>query len=92
MKKRRGSAALASLALATLAYAQETVNGGMVVLGSLRSNGSAAEVDFTASGSTAPVKAGILSARPGTCSVGQMYFATDAIAGQNLSYCTGIGT
>ena len=90
MKKRTGTGALLVLvlALATLAKAQETVNGGMVVLGPLRSNGSSAVVDFTGAATTAPVKSGTLAARPGTCGVGQMYFATDAAAGQNLSYCT----
>ncbi|HKA00986.1 MAG TPA: hypothetical protein VKE70_30950 [Candidatus Solibacter sp.] len=71
-----------------VAYAQETVKGGMVVLGPLRSNGGAASVDFTSSNGTSPVKTGALAARPGTCTVGQMYFASDAAAGQNLSYCT----
>jgi hypothetical protein len=71
--------------------AQETVNGGMVVLGPLRSNGSVAAVDFTAAGTTAPVKTGTLALRASTCVVGQMYFATDAPAGQNLYYCTSSG-
>src|SRR4051812_6598881 len=82
---------LALFALLAPAYAQETVNGGMTVLGPLRSNGSAAAVDFTSSATTAPVKMGSLAGRPGSCMVGQMYFATDATAGQNLFYCTAPG-
>jgi hypothetical protein len=75
-------------ALAGPGNAQQTVNGGITMLGPLRSNGSAAAVDFTSAASTSPVKSGTLAARPGVCGVGQMYFATDAPAGQNLSYCT----
>src|ERR1051326_1468686 len=82
---------LALFALLAPANAQETVNGGMTVLGPLRSNGSAAAVDFTSSATTAPVKMGTLAGRPGSCMVGQMFFATDATAGQNLFYCTAPG-
>jgi hypothetical protein len=83
--------AIAVSGLATPGRAQETVNGGMVLLGPIKSNGPQAVVDFTTAGSTAPVKSGTLAARPGTCTVGQMYFATDAAAGQNLAYCTSSG-
>ena len=31
---------------------------------------------------------GTAANKPGTCSIGQLYFATDATAGQNLYYCT----
>ncbi|HTS62157.1 MAG TPA: hypothetical protein VMH28_09030 [Candidatus Acidoferrales bacterium] len=92
MRKSTATGALALWAIATLGYAQETVNGGITVLGPLRSNGSMAAVDFTAAGSTSPVKSGTLASRPGICAVGQMYFATDATPGQNLSYCTAPGT
>jgi len=84
--------ALAVLAASQIGKAQETVNGGTVVLGPLRSSGPQAVVDFTAAGSTSPVKSGTLATRPGSCTVGQMYFATDAAAGQNLTYCTSAGT
>jgi hypothetical protein len=76
---------------ASLVPAQEVVNGGMTIMGSLRSNGSVAAVDFTSSGATSPVKSGLLAARPGSCAVGQMYFSTDATPGQNLSLCTSAG-
>jgi hypothetical protein len=92
MKNRMVMCALAGLALSQVGNGQETVNGGMVVLGPLRSSGSQAVVDFTAAGSTSPVKSDTLAARPGSCLVGQMYFATDAAAGQNLAYCTSAGT
>ena len=92
MKRNKATVALALLGWAALCNAQETVNGGITMLGPLRSNGSLAVVDFTAAGSTSPVKSGALAARPGTCIVGQMYFATDAAPGQNLAYCTAPGT
>lgn len=69
--------------------AQTTVNGGRVFTGILRSSGASATVDFSGAGSTVPVETGSLAARPANCIAGQMYFATDAAAGQNLSYCTG---
>lgn len=68
--------------------AQETVNGSPVVMGTLKTAGAQSAVDFTAAGTTAPVKTGLLAARPSTCTPGQMYFATDAAAGQNLYLCT----
>jgi hypothetical protein len=92
MKNKLMMGALAVLTLSQAGNGQETVNGGMVVLGPLRSSGPQAAVDFTAAGSTAPVKSGTLAARPGTCVVGQLYFATDAAAGQNLALCTSAGT
>lgn len=69
--------------------AQTTVNGGRVFEGTLRSNGANSVVDFSGAGSTAPVKVGLTAARPSTCTAGQLYFATDATAGQNLSMCSG---
>lgn len=92
MKTRTVLVALAVLALAKMGNAQESVNGGMVVLGPLRSSGPQGLVDFTAAASTSPVKSGTLAARPGSCTAGQMYFATDAASGQNLSLCTSAGT
>jgi hypothetical protein len=67
--------------------AQLVHNGGVTVLGPLRSTGTASSVDFTGANSTAPVKTGTLAARPGICIAGQMYFATDSPPGQNLAYC-----
>src|SRR5260370_12469163 len=71
--------------------AQETVNGSPVVMGTLKATGVQSAVDFTAAGNTAPVKAGLLASRPVSCALGQMYFATDATAGQNLYLCTATG-
>src|SRR5580700_10071292 len=69
--------------------AQTTVNGGRVYTGILKSSGANATVDFSGAASTVPVVTGLTAARPSTCTAGQMYFATDAAAGQNLSYCSG---
>lgn len=44
-------------------------------------------VDFSGSSTTRPVKTGTVL--PQTCSVGEMYFKSDAAAGQNLYGCTG---
>src|SRR3954470_15365974 len=44
-------------------------------------------VDFSNT-TTKPNQTGLLSARPATCSVGQQYFSSDAVGGQNLSQCT----
>lgn len=92
MKNRVVIKGLTALALAALGQAQETVNGGMTILGPLRSNGAAAAIDFTGSGSTSPVKSGTLASRPANCAVGQMFFITDAGPGQNLSMCTSPST
>src|SRR5271165_1281846 len=92
MKNRTVAGALAVLALARIGNGQETTNGGMVILGLLRPSGSQAVVDFTGAAGTSPVKSGALAARPGACTVGQMYFATDATPGQNLAFCTVSGT
>jgi hypothetical protein len=83
---------LAVLSLAGLGIAQDVVNGPKAVLGRLSSSGANSSVDFTASGSTAPVKAGTLAVRPAACTQGQMYYATDAPAGQNLYSCTATGS
>ena len=45
-------------------------------------------VDAGGAASTRPAKTGLLSARPGTCTVGDEFFATDATAGANKYYCT----
>jgi len=77
---------------AAVCGAQTTVNGGRDYKGTLKASGTSSSVDFSASGSTAPVKTGTVAARPANCTQGQVYFATDATAGQNLSFCTTTGT
>ena len=84
---------IAALCLWAMACgAQTTVNGGRVFTGIVKSSGSTATVDFSGAASTVPVVTGVSVARPATCTPGQMYFATDATAGQNLYYCTAVNT
>jgi hypothetical protein len=47
-------------------------------------------VDFTQAPMTAPVKAG--ATLPAACTVGQLFYDTDAPAGQNLYGCTAVDT
>jgi hypothetical protein len=44
--------------------------------------------DFSQAAHTLPMKSGSVSAMPLTCTVGESYFATDALAGSNLYGCT----
>src|SRR4051812_24188751 len=76
---------------AAVCPAQTTVNGGRDYKGTLKASGTVSAVDFSGAGSTAPVKTGTAAARPTACTQGQIYFATDATAGQNLSFCTATG-
>lgn len=41
---------------------------------------------------TMPAKSGVAASKPATCTIGEMYFATDATAGQNWYYCTATNT
>jgi hypothetical protein len=49
-------------------------------------------VDLTGKTATSPAKAGSVAGLPGTCTVGQVYFATNATPGQNLYFCTAANT
>jgi hypothetical protein len=44
--------------------------------------------DFSGASHTLPALKGLSSAKPATCVVGEVYFATDVTAGQNFFYCT----
>src|SRR5436853_5824598 len=79
------------LMAAGLCGAQIVVNGGRDFKGTIKTSGTISSVDFSAAGSTAPVKAGTTAARPAACVQGQLYFSTDAVPGQNLSACTTTG-
>src|ERR1035438_10917201 len=83
--------AILFVAFAGLCGAQTTVNGGRDDKGTVRASGSVSAVDFSGAGSTAPAKAGTSASRPTACTQGQIYFATDVAAGQNLYFCTGTG-
>lgn len=76
---------------AALCGAQTTVNGGRDYKGTLKASGALSSVDFRTAGTTAPATTGTTAARPAACTQGQVYFATDATPGQNLSFCTTTG-
>jgi hypothetical protein len=48
--------------------------------------------DFSAAAHTLPAKVGLSANKPVSCTTGEMYFATDATAGQNWYYCTAPNT
>ncbi len=48
--------------------------------------------DFSAAAHTLPAKVGTSANVPASCTTGEMYFATDAAAGQNWYYCTAPNT
>jgi hypothetical protein len=63
--------------------AGQTVTGDKVYTGRLDASGGI---------HTLPARTGTAAARPDTCTIGEMYFATDATAGQNWYYCTAANT
>ncbi len=56
--------------------------------GSTLNSSGTAVTNFATSGHTRPVKTGALVAIPATCDFGELFFATDATAGQNIYMCT----
>ncbi len=49
--------------------------------------------DFSGASHSTPAKTGLIANRPATCTVGELYFATDATtAGKNLHFCTATNT
>lgn len=48
--------------------------------------------DISGKTSTKPMKSGTTAGIPGTCAVGEYYFATDATAGSNTYACTSLNT
>ncbi len=48
--------------------------------------------DASGAASTAPMKVGTVAALPGTCTVGDEYFANNATVGQNIYFCTATNT
>jgi hypothetical protein len=49
-------------------------------------------LDASSGAHTLPARVGTAASKPATCTVGEMYFATDATAGQNWYYCTATNT
>jgi len=48
--------------------------------------------NFSGAAHTLPEVKGLTAAKPAACTVGEVYFATDATAGQNQFYCTAANT
>jgi hypothetical protein len=46
------------------------------------------KIEHSGATHTLPAKTGTAASKPGTCTVGEEYFATDSTAGQNKWYCT----
>jgi hypothetical protein len=59
------------------------LSGSNVYTGSMDSSGAT---------STSPNKVGLVSAIPGTCTVGQTYFESDGVPGRKLQSCTATNT
>jgi len=57
-------------------------------LGTFTGLTSTASVNFRSTAHSSPATTGLTAAKPATCTVGDVYFATDATAGQNLYFCT----
>jgi hypothetical protein len=68
-----------------LAYvnASQTFTGTNTFTGTVNNSGAA---------HTLPAQVGTSASKPATCTQGEMYFATDATAGQNWYYCTATNT
>jgi hypothetical protein len=49
-------------------------------------------IDFSGGTHTSPFKVGTVSAKPATCTTGELYFATDATAGQQIYECSSTNT
>ena len=78
------------LGAATACLGQTVVNGSRTVKGTLAVSGSTSAVDFSQAASTTPAMSG--TSLPATCTVGNVYFKTDANPGQNLYFCTATNT
>ena len=48
--------------------------------------------DFSGATHTLPAVKGLTASKPATCTIGELYFATDATAGQNVYNCTATNT
>ncbi len=72
-------AILALTLISMTASGQVVVNGGRTFLGPL---------DATNATRTQPFRMGSAASRPPVCVQGEVYFQTDAVAGQNLQFCT----
>ncbi len=82
-----GGSAFSAITSGTNTSATMTVGAGSTL-----QTASTGVVNFGTAGATTPAAKGLVAALPGTCGVGQVYFATDATAGANNYYCTAANT
>jgi hypothetical protein len=73
------SANLSDVSNIDMLSANQTVTGNKTYTGSVDNSGAT---------HTLPAKVGVAANAPVSCTPGEMYFATDAVAGQNWYYCT----
>jgi len=73
-----------------------TLNGGRLPTTAMQSNQSntisGGSQDFRAAAHTLPMVTGTSGSLPASCTVGEVYFATNVTAGQNQFYCTATNT
>ena len=74
---------LADASSLALLGAAQTFTGDKTFAGKLDASGAA---------HTIPAKVGVAASKPAACTVGEMYFATDAAAGRNWYFCTAANT
>jgi len=70
----------------------DSATGNLEALSTGGITGVTGTVDFSGSAHSLPAKVGPDAGKPATCEVGEQYFATDAVAGQNLFGCTAANT
>ena len=70
---------VAAAAGALLMYGQTVINGDRSIIGKWDASGAT---------STRPMQVGAAGNLPSTCTVGQMYFASDGAPGKKLQSCT----
>jgi hypothetical protein len=73
-----------NLSIAGVSGANGTGVGDVIAAGNNTYTGSN---DFSGATATLPIEVGLYAGLPGTCKVGQMYFASDGINGRNLLKC-----
>ena len=73
---------------AILGYSSGVLNWGLNVPLKIYAN----SVNLGSATHTTPAVTGLVSALPATCSVGEVYFATNATAGQNFYFCGATNT
>lgn len=81
------------LLCAAVAHSQTTINATTVNTANITAKaGGATGINHSAASHTIVLKVGLAASKPALCTQGEMYFAIDATAGQNLYECTATNT